>query len=232
MEIRILKLSQLAKISSTIDEADFYIRKTGSKNSIGDVVRKLPDGTARTSWFGIKLNYLGRKYIDPGYLYYFMMNLKNQGFWIPRGTLDLVHITIHDIENIRFPLQVEEGDFAIEKESRLKLLRLFKIANGIEPTLFSLNNLRNKRGEIGHQGVDLDDLLGFLNWANIDVDENSNIKEILSKPENKEKLWNKFLERPIDVVSLPDDTFWLRDGHHRAKLADLAGFSEIPAYIS
>ena len=114
----------------------------------------------------------------------------------------------------------------------LKLLKLFKLANGIKPTLFSLNNLRNKRGEMGHQGVDLDDLLGFLNWANIDIDQNSNIKEILSISENKEKLWNKLLGRPIDIVSLPGDTFWLRDGHHRAKLADLAGFSEIPAYIS
>jgi hypothetical protein len=129
MEIRVLKLSQLAEISSTIDDADFYLRKTGSENSIGDVVKRLPDGTARSSWFGIKLNDLGRKYIDPGYLYYLMMNLKNQKFWMPMGTLNLVHITKNDVANLKFELQVEEGDFAIEKESRLKLLRLFKIAN-------------------------------------------------------------------------------------------------------
>ena len=118
------------------------------------------------------------------------------------------------------------------KIKALKLLRLFKIANGIEPTLFDLNNLRDKTGKIGRQAVDLGDLLGFLNWANIDVDENSNIEEVLSISKNKEKLWNKLLERPIDVVRLPDDTYWLRDGHHRAKLAYLAGIYEIPAYIS
>lgn len=232
MEIRVLKLSQLAEISSTIDDADFYLRKTGSENSIGDVVKRLPDGTARSSWFGIKLNDLGRKYIDPTYLYYLMMNLKNQKFWMPKGTLNLVHITKNDVASLKFQLQVEEGDFAIEKESRLKLLKLFKIANGIEPTLFDLNNLKNKRGEIGHQGVDLDDLLGFLNWAEIKINPGSSIKEVLSIPQNKEKLLNKLLERPIDIVRLPDETYWLRDGHHRAKLADLAGFSEIPAYIS
>ena len=118
------------------------------------------------------------------------------------------------------------------KTKTLKLLKLFKIANETNYTLFELNKLRNKRGEIGHQGVDLDDLLGFLYWAKIEVYPDSNIKDILLIPENKEKLWNKLLERPIDIVQLPDDTYWLRDGHHRAKLADLAGFSKIPANIS
>ncbi len=117
------------------------------------------------------------------------------------------------------------------KTKSLRLLRLFKLASEADSILFDLNSLRNKRGEIGHQGVDLDDLLGFLRWAEIEIYPDSNITEILSIPENKEKLWNKLLERPIDIVRLPDDTYWLRDGHHRAKLADLAGFSEIPANI-
>ena len=118
------------------------------------------------------------------------------------------------------------------RSRKLKLKKLFKLANYPNFVLFDLDNLRNKRGEIGHQGVDLDDLLSFLSWAEIEVEKDSPIKSIFSLDENKEKLWNKLKEVPIDVVALPDETFWLRDGHHRAKLADLAGFKKIPAIIT
>lgn len=113
-----------------------------------------------------------------------------------------------------------------------QLARLFKIASNLGIVLFDLDNLRNKRGEIGHQGVDRDDILSFLSWSGIEVEEDIPLKSVLSLDENKEKLWNKLNEVPIDIVSLPDGTFWLRDGHHRAKLADLAGFEKIPAIIS
>ncbi len=90
----------------------------------------------------------------------------------------------------------------------------------------------NKRGEIDHQGVDRDDILSFLSWAGIEVAKDVPLKTALSLNEGKEKLWNKLNEVPIDIVSLPDETFWLRDGHHRAKLADLAGFEKIPAIVT
>jgi len=115
---------------------------------------------------------------------------------------------------------------------RKQLARLFKIASDSDVVFFDLNKLRNKRGEIGHQGVDRDDILSFLSWAGIEVAEDVPLKSVLSSNENKERLWNKLNEVPIDIVSLPDETFWLKDGHHRAKLADLAGFEKIPAIIS
>jgi len=117
-----------------------------------------------------------------------------------------------------------------------KIIRLFKISKDLDVVLFDLNELRNKnkRGEIGRQGVSLEDLLSFLSWAEIDVSDSDmeSIKAALSLDENKEKLWSKLTEVPIDIVAHPDETFWLRDGHHRAKLADLAGFNKIPAKVT
>jgi hypothetical protein len=118
------------------------------------------------------------------------------------------------------------------RSRKLKLKKLFKLANNSSITLFDLNKLRNKRGEIGHQGVDRDDIISFLSWAKIEMSEDAPLKSILLLDENKKKLWNKLNEVPIDIVALPDETFWLRDGHHRAKLADLAGFEKIPAIVS
>jgi hypothetical protein len=114
----------------------------------------------------------------------------------------------------------------------LSFAKMLKLANHSNIVLFDLNALRNKRGEIGHQGTDENDLLSFLSWAEIEITNNNSLKSTLSSNENKEKLWNTLMKVPIDIVSLPDETFWLRDGHHRAKLADLAGFKEIPAIVS
>jgi hypothetical protein len=114
-----------------------------------------------------------------------------------------------------------------------KIIRLFKISKDLDVVLFDLNELRNKnkRGEIGRQGVSLEYLLSFLSWAEIYASDMESIKAALSLDENKKKLWSKLTEVPIDIVAHPDETFWLRDGHHRAKLADLAGFDKIPAKV-
>lgn len=115
-----------------------------------------------------------------------------------------------------------------------KIIKLFKISKDLDIVLFELNKLRNKRGGIGNQVVSPEDLLSFLSWAEIEIEAPSMAaaKDALSLDENKEKLWNKLSEVPIDIVALPDETFWLKDGHHRAKLADLAGFDKIPAKVT
>jgi hypothetical protein len=117
----VLNLSQLASISENIDDPDFYIRRNGSVKTLGDVSKERPEGSHQSSWFGIKLNDIGKRFIDPNYLYHVMMNLKNKGTWakIAKGTLDLVHITISDIGSLSFAfeLPVELDDSELEKNS-------------------------------------------------------------------------------------------------------------------
>lgn len=142
-----LKLSQLASISENIDNPDFYIRRKGSVKTLGDVSKQRPEGSHKSSWFGIKLNEIGIRFIDPDFLYYVMMAEKSKGTWakIAKGTLDLVHIKKSDIGSLSFPvkLPVELDDTDLEKNSSdsnrstltiksrsRNLLNIFKAASG------------------------------------------------------------------------------------------------------
>jgi hypothetical protein len=126
-----VKLSNLATISENIDDADFYVRKKGSQSTLGDVLKERPEDSHDSSWFGIKLNSLGLKYLEPRYLYYFMMNLKFSGFYLPlaRGTTKLVNFRKEDIGNIIFQIPDESLEQTIDKTSFDRNLRILKIQN-------------------------------------------------------------------------------------------------------
>lgn len=126
-----ITLSQLATISSEVKDPDFYIRKKGSQKSLGDISKNKPEESPSSSWFGIKLNDLGRKYLDPDYLYYLMMNVQAQGVWaqIAIGSTKLVHIRKEDIGSLTF--EIPDDEPSIEKESSSNLLKIKKNSNRI-----------------------------------------------------------------------------------------------------
>lgn len=126
-----IKLSDLATISEKIDDADFYVRRKGSELTLGDVSLERPEGSHASSWFGIKLNSLGLKYLEPKYLYYLMMNLKFRGFYLPlaRGTTGLVNFRKEDIGSIVFQIPDENLEQPIDKTSFDRNLRILKIQN-------------------------------------------------------------------------------------------------------
>jgi len=126
-----VKLSNLATISENIDDADFYVRKKGSQSTLGEVSKERPEDSHDSSWFGIKLNSLGLKYLEPKYLYYLMMNLKFNGFYLPlaRGTTKLVNFRKEDIGNIVFQIPDESFEQPMDKTSFDRNLRILKIQN-------------------------------------------------------------------------------------------------------
>lgn len=153
----LISLSQLATISSDVQEPDFYIRRKGSEKSLGDVSKTRPEGSHKSSWFGIKLSDIGKEFLDPNYLYYVMMNVKNQGTWrqLAKGTLELVHITKEDIGSLAFEVQVDDSDLdkkssasyhsIVRTSNRSKsLFRLFKLAAGDSSKMESLTNFLQK----------------------------------------------------------------------------------------
>lgn len=92
-----MRLKDLAKIAIDMEDADFYIKRRGSIDTVGQVSKKY-DPYA----IGVKIQ--RTDVINPDFLYYWFMNLHNQGHWkgVAKGTTNLVNITMDDIRNIKF----------------------------------------------------------------------------------------------------------------------------------
>lgn len=113
--------------------------------------------------------------------------------------------------------------------------RLKKQAEFIQD--FLINNLKNRRGQIGNQGVDSENIRKILvNICGMDFPENTDMRtmvEAFKINQNAIMLLQQFCQNnPIIIQTLPDDLYSLQDGHHRAFLMDQAGIKTIPAYIN
>ena len=90
-----IRLKDIAKIATNMQDADFWLVRKGSDKTVGKPVKEFDP-----SRIGIKV--VKTDVLDPNYLYYAMMNLHNQGHFarIANGTTNLVNITVADIANI------------------------------------------------------------------------------------------------------------------------------------
>lgn len=89
------KLGDLVKVSVNDPNADFWVVRRGTKESVGK-----PTEEFNPENYGITVT---SDQLLPKYLFYAFMNLHNQGYFIPlaKGTLRLVNIRADDIRNIR-----------------------------------------------------------------------------------------------------------------------------------
>lgn len=105
--------------------------------------------------------------------------------------------------------------------------------------LFDLNNVKKPSGAIGSQGFTTEGVKNILTHIGITpkavVPGNPTMREIVDHLKvdiGDAKKFKDFLEKnPIEVRKLPDDTYHLEDGHHRASLAYFTGNEKIPAVI-
>ena len=135
------------------------------------------------------------------------------------------------------------------------LSKLAKIPRGIAPELrqglrtagpsfgsselFDLNNVRKPSGSIGNQGATSEGANNILQSLGIKVKgANPNevtLKEMVEHLKNNPKdaaTYKKFLEKePINVSELPDGSYQINDGHHRATLSYYSGNENIPTII-
>jgi hypothetical protein len=94
--IRGMRLKDVAKISTNMKDADFWIQRKGTPDTIGSVSKEYNKDS-----FGVKVE--RTDIINPDYLFYAMMNIHLQGLYknIGTGTTRLVSIKKNNIENIR-----------------------------------------------------------------------------------------------------------------------------------
>jgi len=98
------RLGDLATVGTNMPDADFWIIRRGSEKTVGTPVKEF-----NPERIGVKVT--RRDVIDPGYLYYAMMHLHNQGYFAQRsiGTTNLVNIRTADVAGISFAQGLAEG---------------------------------------------------------------------------------------------------------------------------
>jgi hypothetical protein len=105
--------------------------------------------------------------------------------------------------------------------------------------LFNLNNVRKPSGSIGNQGATSEGARDILKSIGIEVESakpgQPTLKEMvehLKNNPNDAAKYQKFLEKePINISELPDGSYQINDGHHRATLSYYSGNENIPTII-
>jgi hypothetical protein len=93
------KLGNFTEIKTNFPDADFWLVRKGSENSVGKPVKDFTP-----EHIGIKVLHTDK--IDSNYLYYVFLNLFNKGFWkqFMQGTLNLKSIRTDDVKNLGLSL--------------------------------------------------------------------------------------------------------------------------------
>lgn len=99
--------------------------------------------------------------------------------------------------------------------------------------LLPIDNIKRPNGAIGTQGVTTEQVSNILtNVLNLNVPKNASMRELVdlfkSNPNNIDNLIKFTKKNPINISKLPDGSFHIKDGHHRAFLLDQAGIEKIP----
>jgi hypothetical protein len=101
---------------------------------------------------------------------------------------------------------------------------------------FDIANIKRPDGAIGTQGVTEESISDLLrNIAGMDVTDGMTMKEMVeafkANPEAQQKLRDFTSENPLEIDTLPDGTYHLEDGHHRAFLLDQIGDTTVSATV-
>jgi hypothetical protein len=103
---------------------------------------------------------------------------------------------------------------------------------------FDLNKIRAKSGKLGEQGATSDGIRDLLKYVGVDL-TNVNTESIKamadylkSNPLERAKVLELVKKEPIKLSQLPDGSYDLKDGNHRATILYYSGIESIPAIIT
>lgn len=98
VENQSIKLGNIAKISTKMEDADLWLQRKGSTETVGKVSKKYDPEN-----IGIKIKADG---YDKQYLYYYLMHIYNSGYWKnkSKGSLKLQNIGVADVKDVHLML--------------------------------------------------------------------------------------------------------------------------------
>lgn len=96
--------------------------------------------------------------------------------------------------------------------------------------------LRRPNGHIGTQGFTSESLFNLLKYISelkeFDLPKHDSLKDLIDKlrnsPEIIDMIFDYVKSDPIEALKLPDDSFSIKDGNHRANLLNLLGVNQLP----
>jgi hypothetical protein len=108
-----------------------------------------------------------------------------------------------------------------------------------EVTLLPMENLRRPNGAIGTQGFTTESLINLIKHISkvkeFNLPEYNSAKELImslkENPEVKHKIISYVKQDPVVIIKLPDDSYKIKDGNHRANLLNLLDVSYVPSII-
>jgi hypothetical protein len=109
----------------------------------------------------------------------------------------------------------------------------------LKPSNFPIKNLRRPNGMIGTQGFTSESLIGLINHISktekIILPKYTTLTELITNlkktPESVNKIVNYVKKDPIVVLELPDLSYQIKDGNHRANLLNLLGVENVPTIL-
>jgi hypothetical protein len=105
--------------------------------------------------------------------------------------------------------------------------------------MLPMDYIRRPNGSVGTQGYTPESMLNLMNHIssvrNLNLPEYSSLKEMIYSLRELPDVMYEIMEYvktdPIVVTKLPDDTYHLNDGNHRANLLNLLYANKVPAII-
>lgn len=111
--------------------------------------------------------------------------------------------------------------------------------NDMGYTMLPMDNIRRPNGSVGTQGFTPESIINLVrhisNVYDLNLPEYESLKDLIltirEQPEVKGYIMDYVKSDPVRIIQLPDETYHLKDGNHRANLLNLLYFDSVPAII-
>jgi hypothetical protein len=108
-----------------------------------------------------------------------------------------------------------------------------------EPIMLPMDYIRRPNGSVGTQGYTQESLINLVRHIStkmgLELPEYSSLKDMISALREEPNIIEKIVEYvksdPVLIIKLPDDSYHLKDGNHRANLLNLLNVSFVPAIL-
>ena len=105
--------------------------------------------------------------------------------------------------------------------------------------MLPMDDIRRPNGSVGMQGFTPESIINLVrhisNVYELNLPEYESLKDLIytirEQPKIKDAIMSYVKSDPISVTQLPDETYHLKDGNHRANLLNLLYFDSVPAIL-